>query len=146
MLTCTKELHFCCAHRLLGHEGACANLHGHNYKLVVTIRGDDDTFPTLDKVGRIIDFSKIKEMFQGWLDRCLDHQTVVNLQDSTLIDFLEAEGQDYYAITGNPTAEIMVQHLFKAFSAILDKAYQGIVKLYRLDLWETESAHASCTE
>ena len=52
MITCTRRIQFCAGHRVMGHEGKCRNLHGHNYVVFVTAQADE-----LDSVGRVIDFS-----------------------------------------------------------------------------------------
>ncbi len=73
--TCTRRIQFCCGHRVHRHEGKCANLHGHNYVLFVTAQG------SLDSVGRVIDFSVLKERIGGWIDQNWDHGFVLGVED-----------------------------------------------------------------
>ena len=56
MFRVTKEIWFCYGHRLLNYNGKCAHLHGHNGKAVITVET-----PTLDALGMVVDFTKIKE-------------------------------------------------------------------------------------
>ena len=63
----TKEFTFAAAHKLINHKGKCKNLHGHTYKLQVTIRGK----PNSD--GMIIDFSDIKNIVKTSVIEKLDH-------------------------------------------------------------------------
>ena len=63
MISCTRRIQFCAGHRVLGHENKCANAHGHNYVAYISARSND-----LDKVGRVIDFSVLKEKIGGWID------------------------------------------------------------------------------
>lgn len=97
----TKEIDFAAAHYLRDYDGKCKNLHGHNYKLQVTITG------TINDIGMVVDFGVIKKYLKI-LEEVVDHQ---NLDDvfcfqSTaenmvcfIADFLNArvtlEGQSY---------------------------------------------------
>ena len=118
-LSITKTLSFCAAHRLIGHEGACANLHGHNYTVEVTIECSSDKHQ-LDSVGRIIDFSRIKKELQGWLDIHWDHATIINSTDTDLFTFLDKGKQKFYVLERcNATAEHMAQHLLLMFGFLI---------------------------
>ncbi len=106
MITCTRRLEWDAAHRVLRHESKCATLHGHRYRAEITCAAID-----LDSVGRIVDFSVVKERIGGWIDRYLDHTTIVNAEDHDLIDFCTREHaanekkKRPYVIEGEPTAE-----------------------------------------
>lgn len=82
----TREHSFCSAHRICGHEGKCAFIHGHNYKVEFHIKGGY----FLDKVGRIVDFSVIKDTLCKWVDENFDHKFLIYKRDSPLIAFYEA--------------------------------------------------------
>ena len=74
----TKEFNFETAHALWGYDGKCANIHGHSYKLTVTVSG-----PLIDnenevKNGMIIDFSDLKEMGYKQVVSVFDHSLLVN--------------------------------------------------------------------
>ena len=99
-ITMTKRLEIDAGHRLVGHEGKCAHLHGHRYAFEITCSAD-----ALDNVGRVIDFSVIKQHVGGWLDKHLDHGFIVNVQDHALGAFLLETGSKCYVMDGNPTAE-----------------------------------------
>lgn len=58
---------FSAAHRLCGYEGACSNLHGHNWKVRVGLQASK-----LDSIGMAMDYGIIKEILKGILDE-LDH-------------------------------------------------------------------------
>ena len=62
MVRITRRLEIDSGHRLMKHEGKCRNYHGHRYVFEATVEG-----PGLDEVGRIVDFSVIKERLGGWL-------------------------------------------------------------------------------
>ncbi|MFM8804239.1 MAG: 6-pyruvoyl trahydropterin synthase family protein, partial [Planctomycetia bacterium] len=66
-LSLIRQLRFCAGHRLHRHESKCAFFHGHNYRVdieVVAAAGGSE----VDAVGRIVDFSLIKQRMLAWLD------------------------------------------------------------------------------
>ncbi|MBD3261638.1 MAG: hypothetical protein GF334_08165 [Candidatus Altiarchaeales archaeon] len=130
MLTCTKTLTWCSAHRLLGHEGACARLHGHNYRADITYASD------LDNVGRVIDFSEIKDRVGKWIDDNWDHRVLLHVEDplaTTLRRVLPSE--EVYVLSFNPTAENMALVL----SGVARSQGPQVV---RVRVWETDSGCA----
>ena len=54
-----RQVKFCAGHRLLGHEGKCANLHGHNYLIQFHVTGNE-----IDELGRVVDFGVINRLFK----------------------------------------------------------------------------------
>jgi 6-pyruvoyltetrahydropterin/6-carboxytetrahydropterin synthase len=59
--------HFSAAHRLVGHQGVCARIHGHNWEIEIFLKG-----PVLDEIGILVDFKVVKEAVQEVLG-ALDH-------------------------------------------------------------------------
>ena len=68
-VTIMRQVKFCAGHRLVGHEGKCANLHGHNYLAQFYVTGGE-----FDEVGRVVDFSVINRLFKGWIDENWDEE------------------------------------------------------------------------
>lgn len=101
-VTCTRRLHFCAGHRVYGHEGKCKYLHGHNYVVYI-----EASAPGLDKIGRVIDFSVLKEKIGTWIDENLDHKFILWSADKEAISAVrKINGQDaIYVMDQNPTAE-----------------------------------------
>ena len=66
MPTIIKRLEIDAGHRVLMHESKCANVHGHRYAFFIKVYA-----PQLDSVGRVVDFSVIKDKVGGWLDENL---------------------------------------------------------------------------
>jgi 6-pyruvoyltetrahydropterin/6-carboxytetrahydropterin synthase len=83
------DFDFCAAHRLPLYDGPCVRMHGHNYKLRVSVRGVPDA-----KTGILMDFEEIRRVVTEHVVGVVDHQV--------LNDFLE-----------NPTAENVVQWAWK---------------------------------
>jgi 6-pyruvoyltetrahydropterin/6-carboxytetrahydropterin synthase len=142
--TCTKVLRFCAGHRLMHHEGRCAQLHGHNYEVEITA----EPVGSLDGVGRVVDFSVIKEKVGAWIDDQWDHGFLVHERDLdalwALREFAEASGvpQRVVHLPVNPTAENMAHHLFTVATTLLR---DDGVQIRRVRLWETPTCYAEVT-
>jgi 6-pyruvoyltetrahydropterin/6-carboxytetrahydropterin synthase len=147
MYTVSRDLRtFSAAHRLnKGYEGKCKYLHGHSYNVTVAL-----TAPILDQYDFVIDFGDIKEMFDNWVQEHWDHVTLVSELDTTLIDFLKIEKQDYFVIPGqrNTTAEALAEFLFLKFKDILaqNDKHTNQLKLISVKLSESEFSHAEYCE
>lgn len=133
-VTCTRRLQFCAGHRVLNHEGKCKHPHGHNYVLFAEAMGD------LDTIGRVIDFSVIKEKLGDWIDIHWDHGFIIFSQDDELLDALKPLGQKTYVISLNPTAENMASFLLNYVCPVLF-ADTGVT-IRKITLWETENCYA----
>lgn len=132
MITCTRRIQFCAGHRVAGHEGKCQHLHGHNYVAFITAEADE-----LDTVGRVIDFSVLKERVGGWIDTNWDHKMVLWVDD-TWVKYLT--GTPCYKLPTNPTAENMAQHLLGVVCPDVLSDTGVVVTAVRL--WETENCYA----
>ena len=73
MYEVSVEKTIACAHRLFDYNGPCEDLHGHNYRILVTYCGEE-----LDRFGMLVDFSDIKKVFVAVLDG-LDHKYLNDL-------------------------------------------------------------------
>ena len=135
MLTCTRRIQFCAGHRVHGHETKCKNLHGHNYVALFEAEGE------LDSLGRVIDFSVLKERLGGWIDDQWDHGFILYRLD---FDAIRAVGTlaetKIHLMPTNPTAENMAEFLLKTVGP---ETLAGTgVKLISVTLWETENCCA----
>lgn len=145
-ITCTRRFQFCAGHRVMLHESKCRHLHGHNYIALLTAAAEDGE---LDDIGRIIDFSVLKERIGGWIDREWDHGFVLWRKDlpatQALSHFSGAEGivQKLYFLDANPTAEVMARYLLEVVGP---EVLGGTgVQLVKVELWETENCKATAT-
>lgn len=131
----TKEFRFCAAHRLVGHEGACQYLHGHNYRALVTVRADG-----LDNVGRIIDFSMMKSIIGKWIDDNWDHKVILSVNDPAYKDIADwCKDGAPYVMKCNPTAENMASELMVKCRG----AFAYPIELTSVTLYETETSYAT---
>jgi 6-pyruvoyltetrahydropterin/6-carboxytetrahydropterin synthase len=130
MYSVTCELTFCYGHRLLGHEGKCRHLHGHNARAVITL-----TAPALDPLGMVVDFGRLKRAVGGWVDEHLDHKMLLH-KDDPLLPLLRRQGEPVYALDVNPTAENIARLIFEQAAA------QGFPAA-EVRLWETDTCCAT---
>lgn len=129
-----RKIHFCAGHRVYGHESKCSNLHGHNYVLWVHASAD-----SLDNLGRIIDFSILKEKVDTWIQKNWDHTFLAYENDCELLALepLIQKNKPWFICPFNPTAENMAGFLFKEIIPELLKGTGVVVS--RLVLYETEN-------
>jgi 6-pyruvoyltetrahydropterin/6-carboxytetrahydropterin synthase len=114
MHTVTRYHDISCGHRVHGHESKCANLHGHNYRIIFTCRA-----PKLDKLGRVIDFSVIKSWLCQWLEENWDHKFLVWERDPMGPVLRELNPNGVVFVPFNPTAENMAEHLVLVIAPLL---------------------------
>ena len=96
MYLATKRIDFCYGHRLLDYDGVCKHPHGHNAIAEIDVRTD-----TLDSRNMVADFSDIKRLVKGWIDRELDHKMILR-HDDPLVEPLRALGEPMYLLESNP--------------------------------------------
>jgi 6-pyruvoyltetrahydropterin/6-carboxytetrahydropterin synthase len=129
-------LEFDAGHRLLKHEGKCRHVHGHRYRADITCSA-----ASLDEVGRVIDFSVIKQVVGGWLDFHWDHGFIAEDSDP-IIEFLQAQDSKYYMVPFSPTAENLAVYLLTHAKILL--AEHGVEVLH-VRLHETPTAFATAS-
>lgn len=144
----TKTFTFDAAHRLTSHEGLCYNIHGHTYKVEVTLRSDEVQSAGSSQ-GMIMDFKDLKEIAAGKVLDKLDHAYIyneydVNEIDKDLVQTMKKHGLKTFAFPGVPTAENMSRFFFheiqNAMTAVMDAFYSGLV--YKVKVWETPTSYA----
>src|SRR5205814_10330663 len=87
MYSVTKRIEFCYGHRLLDYDGICKHPHGHNAVAEIEVRTG-----TLDNRNMVCDFSDIKRVVKGWIDRELDHKMILR-HDDPLVAPLQQLGE-----------------------------------------------------
>ena len=92
MYLATKRIDFCYGHRLLDYDGVCKHPHGHNALAEIDVRTD-----ALDSRNMVADFSDIKRLVKGWIDRELDHKMILR-HDDPLVEPLRALGEPMYLL------------------------------------------------
>jgi len=130
MYSVTKEVHFCYGHRLLGHEGKCRHLHGHNARAMIRLESE-----SLDRLGLVMDFKEIGDYVKSWLDSEIDHNLLLCKEDP-LVPLLRGAGERVYVMDANPSAENIARLVF-------EQVERGGFPVVEVAIVETDSAVAS---
>lgn len=136
----TKEFTFETGHALFGYDGKCRNVHGHSYKLSVTVIGSPIREAGHVKLGMVMDFGDLKTIVKEEIVDPFDHATIFNGQTPhvELARTLEREGHRVILADYQPTSENMVID----FAARIQARLPGHIRLHSLRLRETGSAYA----
>lgn len=140
MITITRKLEFDAAHRVMNHESKCATLHGHRYvvEIIATAIG-------LDNIGRIIDFSILKEKIGNWLDENWDHNSILFSKDKETVAAIKSipRKKEPFIVDWNPTAENMATYLL---NEMCPKLLHGSgVTVSTVIVWETPNCKATAS-
>jgi 6-pyruvoyltetrahydropterin/6-carboxytetrahydropterin synthase len=122
MYTLTVEMKFASAHQLRGYRGRCENLHGHSWKVQVSV-----TSQKLNEIGLAIDFTELKRIMNEIVGP-LDHTCLNSVAPFTDI---------------NPSSENIARWIFNAMKEKLP-GYEVILK--SVTVWESDTASATYTE
>jgi 6-pyruvoyltetrahydropterin/6-carboxytetrahydropterin synthase len=134
MITVTKTIRFDAAHVLTNHQGLCKNLHGHTYRVDVSVaQGDGDTRDM------VIDFKDLKRIASEVVCERFDHAFIYNTESAgerEIAAVVEKNGMRTVAIPFRSTAENLARMFFGELKAL-------IPGLSAVKVWETSD---SCAE
>jgi 6-pyruvoyltetrahydropterin/6-carboxytetrahydropterin synthase len=136
----TKQFSFETGHALYGYDGKCKNVHGHSYKLSVTVIGKPIVNRNDVKFGMVIDFSDLKKIVKEEIVDQFDHATVFNetTPHIELANELKMRGHHVILVDYQPTSENMVID----FAQRIKNRLPDSIKLFSLKLQETDSSFA----
>jgi len=136
----TKQFSFETGHALYGYDGKCRNVHGHSYKLHVTVIGTPITDNSHVKFGMVIDFSDLKKIVKSKIVDVFDHATVFNKNTPhvELAKELKDRGHNILLVDYQPTSEMMIID----FAKMIREDLPPQVQLHSLKLQETDSSYA----
>jgi 6-pyruvoyltetrahydropterin/6-carboxytetrahydropterin synthase len=121
MFEVTVEAGFSSGHYLRNYRGKCENPHGHNYKVFVTLIGEE-----LDEAGLLLDFKLLKQVMRPVVDY-LDHQMINDLEPFTTV---------------NPSAENLARYFYQETAKQLREMTSGRVRVKDCTLYETDTSFA----
>ena len=133
----TREEEFEAAHLLPGYNGGCKNLHGHSYKIKVTVEG-----PRNKGWGMVLDFKRLKKIIKEVVP---DHKFLAYVEDEIamqIVSILYQNNMDYVLFDFDTTAENMVGYFAARIQDELDELYDD-VKVVKIRLWETTNSEAT---
>jgi len=114
--------HFASAHNLRGYQGKCEELHGHNWKVAVSV-----TAEKLDSLGMVVDFGVLKKELQNLIER-LDHKY---LNDIPPFDSI------------NPSSENIACFIFRELARVMNREGRRVTSV---SVWESDSSVATFSE
>jgi 6-pyruvoyltetrahydropterin/6-carboxytetrahydropterin synthase len=120
MFEVSVEETFSSGHALRGYKGKCENVHGHNYRVKITLAG-----PNLDEIGLLVDFTELKRVLRGIIGR-IDHQFLNDLEPFKKV---------------NPSAENLAKYFYDEIRHELKGLPDGAT-IQEVRLWETDTASA----
>ena len=121
MYVLTIEDHFASAHQLRGYKGKCENIHGHNWKVVLNVKG-----ATLNDIGLLIDFNDLKVVLKK-ITNYLDHK---NLNEVVPFDIV------------NPSSENIAEYISKEAQKEI-ASIDSDIKVESVTVWESDTSR--CT-
>lgn len=122
MYEVTVETTFSSGHYLRNYHGRCENPHGHNYRVLVTLAGEE-----LDQTGLLLDFKELKYLLRSIVDY-LDHQMINDREPFTTL---------------NPSAENLARYFFDQTNEKVIQITDGRVHIIRSTVFETDTSSAT---
>ncbi|MFO7924562.1 MAG: 6-carboxytetrahydropterin synthase [Bacteroidales bacterium] len=134
----TKQFNFEMAHALWNHDGPCSNLHGHSYRLFVTVVGDSAEDISNPKNGMVIDFSDLKKIVNEAVINEFDHAVVISREVP----------EDAYKNMGQMLGKLKVmdyqptcENIITDFARLIGQRLPGSLELFSLRLHETATSY-----
>jgi 6-pyruvoyltetrahydropterin/6-carboxytetrahydropterin synthase len=135
----TREFGFEMAHALWNYDGACKNIHGHSYRLYVTLTGVPISDRDHPKFGMVMDFKDLKTLVKSLVVDMLDHSLVVyRAADGKMLETVRSMYEKVHVFDFQPTCENLVLHIAKILSADLPAG----IELHCIKLYETATSFA----
>ncbi len=135
----TKIFDFETAHALHNYDGLCRNVHGHSYKLYVTVMGEPEKNDNSSKLGMVIDFGNLKKIVKEKIVDVFDHSLIISDKED-IKDLLKQNilFKRLHIFDFQPTAENMIIHFANIIIPLLPEG----IKLVSLRLYETANSYA----
>lgn len=135
----TREFTFETAHVLRDYDGPCRNVHGHSYRLFVTVAGIPVNDPAYPKNGMVIDFTELKKIVMGTIIDRFDHAVVVPSDiDPVKMEMMKKTFGNTVVVDYQPTCENLVADFAWRIHELLPSG----TSLHSLKLYETAKSYA----
>ncbi len=146
MISAVRPIGWDAGHRVCGHASKCARLHGHRYTAELHARATASKHggKALDDIGRVVDFSVLKEKVGMRIDREWDHMTMLSWDDDLILPDEEGDLEvGIVRVDFNPTAENIASHILHIFGP--EELYGSGIELFKVRVWETPNCFAEAT-
>lgn len=139
----TRKLEFDAGHRISTHNSQCRHLHGHRYRIEITLSGDIIADERNALQGMVMDFSEVKSIAKSVLVDRWDHAFLVYSGDTKVLHFLQSiEGHKTVVLDVQPTAENLAEIAFATLNNAYQDNYGNHLQLERVRLYETPNCWA----
>lgn len=140
LIRLTKEFSFEMAHTLAGYDGACREIHGHSYRLFVTVRGVPSDDPDDPKYGMVMDFGDLKRIVGRSIVDRYDHCLLMRRtpENELLAEALHMQFDKVELVDYQPTCE----NLAALFARTIGTQLPDGIELYKIRLHETATSFA----
>lgn len=135
----SREFNFEMAHALWNYDGACRSIHGHSYRLFVTVSGIPEADPNSPLFGMVIDFGELKKIVQ---------EHIINIFDHAVLLYREVDPEMYVSMGQLLEKKIITpyqptcENLVSEFALRIKKRLPEGVNLQSLKLYETSTSYA----
>jgi len=127
------------AHALWNYDGACRNIHGHSYKLFVTLVGEPISDSNNPKFGMVLDFKDLKHLIKGPVVEFLDHSLVVyRAADGETLTSVREMYEKVHVFDFQPTCENLVLYIVEKIQSLLSPE----IELHAVKMYETATSFA----
>lgn len=140
-LRITKEFRFEGAHALLDYDGKCRHIHGHSYRLMITVEGVPSLREGDPKIGMIMYFGDLKDVVETHIVKHFDHALLLR-RNAPLAEEISGAYQNVLLLDFQPTCEQLTLH----FADILKKIITLPNSLYSVRLYETPTSWCEWTK
>lgn len=144
-ISVVRHIEFEAAHMLSGYNGGCGSVHGHSYKLEVTITCPEHVRQNND-FGFVTDFKNLNKILK---DNVPDHMFMydstkgLDTPEGQIVKVLQDNNLRTWAFKSSPSAENMAEELARNFQRIIDETFPNMsITVTELKLWETTNSHA----
>lgn len=135
----TRRFVFDMAHALHGYDGPCKNIHGHTYRLYLSILGPVLYKPESPKDGMVFDFALLKQIVESCILSKYDHALVLSdREDRNLINSISTSYKSLVVMDKQPTCE----NLLLLFKNLIQKELPSELELVAIRLDETINSFA----
>jgi len=141
----TKTIEWDMGHRVMNHKSKCKNIHGHRYKMEVTLEGKLIDISGDSSEGMVIDFVDIKRIATEYVHDVLDHGFMVWEKDEKLLKFFdENPDQKHIIVPFTSTVENIAKWVFDQLDKQYQDTYKTGLKLKSIRMWETPTGYVIC--
>jgi len=140
-----KQIEWDMGHRVMNHNSKCKNVHGHRYKMEVSLEGDIISKLGDSSEGMVLDFADVKIVAMKYVHDILDHGFMVWEKDEKLVNFFNENPElKKIIVPFTSTAENIAKWVFTQLDDKYTDIFKTGLRLKSIRLWETPTGYVIC--